>query len=208
MGNGNAKRSAEQSCRCRDLRGKSGSRGERTGLAQRALHRRTRNACNRPDPANRLTLFVAEDGAISYDLRSRKLGRSSGKLDLNKPLTNGWADWAINVDKLLPHAEQWMDFIPATAAANASDLPDGVHVRFSRRANDRTMGACWLAGFGSDLAAPIQIAYGWKQIPLPVALELVDFEVKRNEAAIAQLDSKARSVSQTRKAKPPMANAG
>ncbi len=27
----------------------------------------------------------------------------------------------------------------------------------------------------------MQIAYGWKQIPLPIALELLDFEVERNE---------------------------
>src|SRR5438046_2978573 len=34
---------------------------------------------------NHLTLFVADDGALSYELASRKNGKSSGKLDLNKP---------------------------------------------------------------------------------------------------------------------------
>jgi hypothetical protein len=29
--------------------------------------------------------------------------------------------------------------------------------------------------------AEVQVAYGWKQIPLPIGLELIDFEVKRNE---------------------------
>ncbi len=29
--------------------------------------------------------------------------------------------------------------------------------------------------------ADVQIAYGWKQIPLPIALELMEFEVLRNE---------------------------
>ena len=36
----------------------------------------------------------------------------------------------------------------------------------------------------SDLdtgSSEVQVAYGWKQIPLPVALELLDFEVQRNE---------------------------
>ena len=46
-------------------------------------------------PPNHLTLFIAEDGSVTYDLRSRKLGNSSGKLELNAPLTTGWADWQL-----------------------------------------------------------------------------------------------------------------
>jgi hypothetical protein len=34
-------------------------------------------------------------------------------------------------------------------------------------------------------ASEVQIAYGWKQIPLPIALELLDFKVKRNEGSDA-----------------------
>ena len=77
---------------------------------------------------NHLTLFVADDGAISYELDSRKLGRSSGPLELNKPLVTGWADWQLVVDRILPHAEQWMDFTPAKGDS-ANQLPDGVRVR-------------------------------------------------------------------------------
>src|SRR5216110_1832191 len=62
---------------------------------------------------NHLTLFVANDGAISYELLSRKDGKSSGKIDINKPLDTGWADWQLVVDKTLRHADQWMDFTPA-----------------------------------------------------------------------------------------------
>ena len=62
---------------------------------------------------NHLTLFVADDGAMSYELDSRKLGHSSGPLELNKPLVTGWADWRLVVDRILPHAEQWMDFMKA-----------------------------------------------------------------------------------------------
>src|SRR5207248_6791550 len=62
---------------------------------------------------NHLTLFVTDDGAISYELDSRKLGHSSGPLELNKPLVTGWADWQLLVDRSLPHAEEWMDFTPA-----------------------------------------------------------------------------------------------
>lgn len=137
------------------------------------------------DPENRLTLFVADDGAISYDLKSRKLGSSTGKLELNKPLSTGWADWQLTVDKLLPHAEQWMDFTPATAAVTtASGMPDGVHVRIQQAGQtiEQWAPAGWQVSVATS-PSPVQIAYGWKQIPLPIALELIDFEVKRNEGS-------------------------
>src|SRR5207237_7926238 len=83
---------------------------------------------------NHLSLSVANDGALSYELLSRKNGKSSGKIDLDKPLITGWADWQLVVDKTLPHAEQWMDFRPAksettTSASVTAELPDGVRVR-------------------------------------------------------------------------------
>ena len=68
------------------------------------------------DPAaNHLTLFVADDGVITYDLASRKLGHSTGKLEPNTPLATGWADWQLTVDQAMQHAMQWMDFIPVAA---------------------------------------------------------------------------------------------
>src|SRR2546423_7212282 len=88
--------------------------------------------------ANQLTLFVANDGALSYELVSRKNGKSSGKIDINKPLATAWADWQLVVDNTLPHAEQWMDFTPqksesvASTSATTPELPDGVRVRFEQ----------------------------------------------------------------------------
>src|SRR4030088_3004508 len=40
---------------------------------------------------NHLTLFIADDGAITYELVSRKTGTSTGQIEMNKPLTTGWA---------------------------------------------------------------------------------------------------------------------
>jgi len=133
---------------------------------------------------NRLTLFVAEDGAISYDLVSRKLGNSTGKLDLNQPLATGWADWQLTVDKIMPHANQWIDFNPVTKMANTGDLPEGVRLRIEKNGHAIDQ---W-APIGWQVTVPtspqeIQIAYGWKQVSLPVGLELMDFEVKRNEGS-------------------------
>jgi hypothetical protein len=133
-------------------------------------------------PPNHLTLFIADDGSVTYDLRSRKAGNSTGKLGLNTALSTGWADWQLTLDRMMPHAQEWMDFNPATSASATADLPDGVRVRLQHGSETTEQ---WIpAGWQVSVPAPsgdVQIAYGWKQIPLPIALELVDFEVQRNE---------------------------
>jgi hypothetical protein len=131
---------------------------------------------------NHLTLFIAADGSVTYDLASRKLGRSTGKLELNKPLATGWADWELTLDRTLPHAEEWMDFAPTKTPPTGPELPDGVRVRIQQ---DAQVSEQWVpAGWQITVPAPsgdVQVAYGWKQIPLPIALELMEFEVQRNE---------------------------
>jgi hypothetical protein len=142
---------------------------------------------------NHLTLFVADDGAITYELASRKNGKSSGKIDLNKSLTTGWADWQLVVDKTMPGAQPQMDFTPAkseqTSAASsaAADLPDGVRLRVQQNGEtlERWAPAGWQITIPirqrADSRSPTMVAYGWKIIGLPIGVELLDFEVKRNE---------------------------
>src|SRR6266481_1812059 len=149
---------------------------------------------------NHLTLFVADDGAITYELDSRKNGRSSGKIDLNKPLTTGWADWQLVVDKTMPSAQPQMDFTPvksdqaSAVSSAAADLPDGVRLRVQQDGEtfERWAPAGWQITIpirqGTDPAAQTSrsttmVAYGWKVIGLPIGLELLDFEVKRNEGS-------------------------
>ena len=133
---------------------------------------------------NRLTFFIADDGSLTYELRSRTQGNSSGKLELNKPLTTGWADWQLTVDRIVPHAVEWMDFnpAPATTTPAAAELPDGVRIRLQQgsEVSEQWIPAGWQISVPAS-AGDVQIAYGWKQTPLPIALELLDFEVQRNE---------------------------
>jgi hypothetical protein len=139
--------------------------------------------------ANHLTLFVANDGALSYELVSRKNGKSSGKIDINKPLTTGWADWQLVVDNTLPHAEQWMDFTPQKSDSTAStpattELPDGVRVRMEQNGEklEQWVPAGWQVTVPTS-PTETMVAYGWKTLPLPIGLELLDFEVTRNEGS-------------------------
>ncbi len=134
-----------------------------------------------------LTLFVADDGAISYELVSRKNGKSSGNIEINKPLPTGWADWQLSVDKMMPHAEQWMNFTPVKSdqtAISSTDLPDGVCVRLQQngRTSEQWVPAGWQVTVPTS-PGQTMIAYGWKIIPLPIGLELLNFEVKRNEGS-------------------------
>jgi hypothetical protein len=139
---------------------------------------------------NHLTLFVADDGALTYELASRKNGKSSGTIDLNKPMATGWADWQLVADKTMSSAQPRMNFTPlkseqASASSSATaDLPDGVRVRVQQ--NGQTLEQWVPAGW--QIAIPtspsqIMIAYGWKVIGLPIGLQLLDFEVKRNEGS-------------------------
>ena len=136
---------------------------------------------------NHLTLFIADDGVITYELVSRKNGKSSGKIDINKPLATGWADWQLTVDKTMAHAQQSMEFTPVKSeqtSTSSADLPDGVRVRLQQ--NGETFKQWAPAGWQiaiPTVPGPTMIAYGWKIIPLPIALELLDFEVKRNEGS-------------------------
>ena len=141
-------------------------------------------------PPNRLTLFIANDGALSYDLSSRKAGRSTGRLDLNVPLPTGWADWQLVVDRTMLHADHWMEFQPVAAGAAAAppgapaNLPEGIRIRVQQGAEnvEQWIPAGWQITVPTK-PTPIQVTYGWRQHQLPIALELLDFEVQRNEGS-------------------------
>ena len=82
----------------------------------------------------------------------------------------------------MPHAQEWMDFNPATNAPPTAELPDGVRIRLQQGSelSEQWIPAGWQVSVPAS-PADVQVAYGWKQIPLPIALELVEFEVQRNE---------------------------
>ena len=135
---------------------------------------------------NHLTLFIADDGTISYELASRKNGRSSGKIELDTPLPTGWADWQLTINKTIPHAASSMDFNPVNSetALASTDLPDGVRVHIQRNGEtfERWAPASWQITIPT-LPSPTMVAYGWKTVSLPIGLELLNFEVKRNEGS-------------------------
>ncbi|HSH39314.1 MAG TPA: hypothetical protein VK993_11055 [Chthoniobacterales bacterium] len=133
---------------------------------------------------NQLTLFIADDGAITYDLTSRTAGRSTGRLDLNAPLPTGWADWQLTIDRVMPHAEHWMEFSPAPARSTSANLPDGIRLRVQQGTEtvEQWVPSGWQIMIPTQ-AQPLQVTYGFRQQQLPIAIELLDFEVQRNEGS-------------------------
>src|SRR2546430_4881279 len=93
-----------------------------------------------------------------------------------------------------------MDFMPLksgqapTPSTAAADLPDGVRVRVQQNGEtlERWAPAGWQIAIpigqrtdspGRTSPSPTMFAYGWKTVSLPIGLELLDFEVKRNEGS-------------------------
>jgi hypothetical protein len=130
---------------------------------------------------NHLTLYVAADGSLSYELSSRMAGLSSGKLELNKPLPTGWADWTLVADQFLPDAEARYDAEPADPTSRAMHA-EGIRVRATQGGTNIEE---WVP-LGWQITVPTQpkpllIGYGNKQVPLPIGLQLKDFQVDWNE---------------------------
>src|SRR5439155_2713480 len=98
-------------------------------------------------------------------------------------VATGWADWKLTLDRSLLHAQEWTDFAPVSGESTTmSDLPDGVRIRLQQGSEslEQWVPAGWQVSMPTS-SGDVQLAYGWKQILLPVALELLDFEVQRNE---------------------------
>jgi hypothetical protein len=130
---------------------------------------------------NHLTLYLAPDGSFSYELSSRKMGLSSGKLEMNKPLSTGWADWALVADQYLPAAEERFDAHPAAPDSKGMHA-EGILVKATRGGSNvqQWVPLGWQVSVPTD-PKPLLIGYGNKQIPLPIGLVLKDFQVDWNE---------------------------
>jgi len=130
---------------------------------------------------NHLTLYVAADGSLSYELASRKAGLSSGKLPLNTPLPTGWADWTVVADQFIPSAEERFDAHPAPPTSHGMHA-EGILVRATREAThvEQWVPLGWQVSVPTG-PKPLMIGYGNKQISLPIGLILKDFHVDWNE---------------------------
>lgn len=138
-------------------------------------------------PGDRAVIYLADDGKLSYFLQNKQGDSSQGKLEPGQPMATGWGNWQMEVAQVMPQAVPFTDFKPVPKSAKMpprerATLTEGVKVQISRGdVHDEE----WLAsGWSVELPAgpeTIQASFGAKIVPLPINLELKNFEVERNE---------------------------
>lgn len=130
---------------------------------------------------NYVTVYYDETGTLTYELSSRKTGITHGILEVGKPLPTGWADWQLLLDQVLPSAGMRMVVAPALEGK-----VEGALVR-ATKGTERV--EQWVP-FGWQVpletaSRPLLVGYGFRQLPLPISLQLTEFEVERNEGSDA-----------------------
>ena len=109
-----------------------------------------------------------------------------GALKIGDKIATGWADWQLEALESQPSAVEFTKFFPVLkerpSKAEQARFPEGVRVRLRRGAELREE---WVpSGWQVRLPLepkPVTLTYGFRIHSLPVALELMDFEVERNE---------------------------
>ncbi len=137
------------------------------------------------EPMNRLTLFVDDKNELSYRLVSRKNGESSASVRPEEPITTGWADWTVTIDRVLPNAVAQMRFTPGDSPpAMESESWEGLllQVEQNGKKTEQWAPAGWQIALPTS-PTPTPVAYGWRVVSLPIGFELLNFEVQRNEGS-------------------------
>lgn len=140
-------------------------------------------------PGDRATIYLSGQGELSYCLQNGKGEVSQGALEAGRPMATGWGRWQIEVAQVIPQAVPSTEFKPIPKMTSMPPheraiLTSGIKVLFSRgRVRDEE----WLAsGWQVDLPSPgetLHAVFGPKTYPLPVSLELKDFEVERDDGS-------------------------
>ena len=136
---------------------------------------------------NQALVFVGPDGAMTYELRaSAAAAPLKGVLKPGESINTGWADWQLTAVESIPRAIEFTKFAPAPEKkgpkARMATLTEGVRVRLSKgaEAHEEWVPGGWRVSLPT-LPRPVLFTYGYRLEPLPIGLELMNFEVERNE---------------------------
>ncbi|MGF1492997.1 MAG: cytochrome c biogenesis protein ResB [Microcoleaceae cyanobacterium] len=128
-------------------------------------------------------VLVADGGDLFYTANSSK-GFKSGTLTIGEPVSPGWADFQINVEEVIPHAQIRREILPVpgssvegtpallvkTEAGTEAWLSWGEPTTITESTDD---------GQTQEIFA----AFSPKILQLPFAVNLDDFIVERNEGS-------------------------
>lgn len=151
------------------------------GLASLIFQRENQEA--KPSSENYLILSYTNASELNYRLSSRKHGLSQGKLEMGKPLKTGWADWTLTIEQVLTNAILETVFEPKTGKKFSEAMTlEGIKL-LATRENQRVeewVPFGWRVGLSLGMMK-LDAIYTWKTHQLPIGLELLNFEVERNE---------------------------
>ncbi len=138
-------------------------------------------------PGDRAIIYLADDGKLSYYVQNKAGVVGRGDLEAGKPVATGWGNWQMEVAKVLPQAEPSTDFTPIAKGTkipprDRANLTDGLKVQFSRgdEHDEEWLASGWSVDLPSDKET-LSATYGSRILPMPISLELKQFDVERNE---------------------------
>ena len=138
-------------------------------------------------PGDRAIIYLAEDGKLSYYVQNKAGAIGRGDLEAGKPVATGWGNWQMEVEQVMPQAVPTTDFKPIAkgtkmAPRDRANLTDGLKVQFTRgdEHDDEWLASGWSVDLPGEKET-LQATFGSKILPMPISLELKNFEVERNE---------------------------
>ena len=142
-------------------------------------------------PTLRLTRET-ENGPLRYRLFRKGVAERDGVLVPGTPLSLGWAEWQVTVENALPNARVEKHLAPTIASS--VETPSGIRV--SLLAHDKPVSVpLWIVSGNSESLPnplnpdePVRVGFGLQTKPLPFAVELVSFDVPRDEGGTEPAD--------------------
>lgn len=135
---------------------------------------------------------------IEYQLGRGSLLQKSGTLGLKMSIPLGWSDWECTLLDAGPHEEVQYAVVPLKngplAQPNSAAAPPGFHAYLIDREHRQGTPAWIISGTMTPLKLEdqvVRIAYGLELKPVPFSIELLNFEIPRDEGTETPSDFRA-----------------
>ncbi len=137
-----------------------------------------------------LDLIPGENGKLNYSLTRGGQIYKSGELAVGEPVAAGWSDWQITLDVFEENAVETSELKVVDNDMDGSAIP-AIRARL-REANGQQGDPVWIrSGRAEELFTSSQVVFvgfGLKTQPVPFAINLLDFQVPRDEGTDTPAD--------------------
>lgn len=131
--------------------------------------------------------------SVSFRLSRGGLPYAEGDLTVGSEIQLGWADWRARLVEFSPSAQIVEQYAPAPPPPSAENPTPGFRARLSGPDGDGT--AVWVPSGEvtplSNGSRVVRLGYGLETRPLPFQIDLVSFDVPRDEGTDRPADFRA-----------------